>query len=447
MIGFLQALFWFLVATGVLVTFHEYGHYWVGRRFDVKVLTFSFGFGSPLWSRTGRDGTQWQVAAVPLGGYVRFLDDNEAEVAPIERDRAFNRKPVWQRLLILAAGPAANLLLCLALFWVALMIGVRTFSPVVGEVRGVAAESGLHAGDRLVAISDRPVRSWEAAVTPLALAAIDRQPLALTVQDPRGRLRDVSLRLDRLAGDFDQTDPLGEMGLGMSLADDAPRVGTVSPGFPAEGRLQPGDRILRVGTQPIERFSQIRPAIARQSSHGEPLRVEFERGGRRMDTTLVPRRIEAEGHVAAWILGVAPDRRPSVQRYGPAEAAQMAVSEARRQTGDMLALIARLVTGRASTRNLSGAIGIAQAANYEAQKGFSDLLWFMGALSLVLCVMNLLPIPILDGGRMVYYLIELVSGRPVGERMVMVGQFAGLAMVVGLIGLAFYNDLVRNLAS
>jgi regulator of sigma E protease len=236
------------------------------------------------------------------------------------------------------------------------------------------------------------------------------------------------------------------MGLGISLADDSPRVGAVSPGFPAEGKLQVGDRVLRVGVDPVQRFSQIRPAIVRQSPRGEPLVVEVERGGQRIVATLGLRRIQEDGR-AAWILGISPDRRPTVQKYGPSEAAVVTVNEVRRQTADMLGFIARLVTGKASSRNLSGAIGIAQAANYEAQKGFSSLLWFMGALSLILCVMNLLPIPILDGGRMLYYLIELVSGRPVGQRAMEVGQIAGLAIVVGLIVLANYNDVVRNLAS
>ena len=446
MIDILQLVLLFLLATGVLVTFHEYGHYLVGRSFGVRVLTFSFGFGKAVWSRIGRDGTKWQIAPVPLGGYVRFLDDSEAEIAPSEREHAFDRKPAWQRLLIMAAGPAANLLLCLLFFWIALMIGVRSFAPVIGDVHGVAAESGLQAGDRLVAIDEREVRSWESALTPLALAAIDREPLPLSVQDTQGRVRAVSLRLDHLAADFDQTDPLGAMGIGMSLADDAPRVGQVSPGFPADGHLQAGDRILRVGTQPIERFSQVRSAVARQAPRGEALAIEFQRGERRMIANLAPRRMAADGQVA-WVLGIRPGQRPSVQRYGPAAAARVAVAEARRQTVDMLGFIARLVTGKASTRNISGPIGIAQAADYEARKGFSDLLWFLGALSLVLCVMNLLPIPILDGGRMLYYLIELVSGRPVGDRAVMLGQVAGLAMVIGLIGLAFYNDLARNLAS
>jgi len=445
MISFLQHVFWFLVATGVLVTFHELGHYWVGRRFDVKVLTFSFGFGNPLWSRTGRDGTRWQVAPLLFGGYVRFLDENADEVvAPADRDRAFSRKPVWQRLLILLAGPAANLLLCLLFFWVALMVGVQTFAPVIGDVRGIAADSGLQAGDRLVALGERPVRSWESALTPLALAAVDRQPITVSVRDAQGHERDLILRLDHLAGNFDQTDPLGAIGIGMSLSDDSPRVGSVTPGYPAEGHLQPGDRILRLGDQPIARFSQIRQAIARQSAHGEPLVVRFERAGRPMSVTLSPRRYEEQGR-SAWILGVAPARTPTVQKYSAVEAARTALSEARVQAGDMLAFIGRLVTGRASTRNLSGAIGIAQAANYEAQRGFSDLVWFMGQLSLILCVMNLLPIPILDGGRMLYYLIELVSGRPVGERAVMAGQIAGLALVVGLIVLSNYNDVLRSL--
>jgi regulator of sigma E protease len=443
MSDFLAASFWFVLVLGVLVTFHEFGHFWVARRFGIRVLKFSVGFGRPLWSRVARDGTRWQVAMVPLGGYVQFLDEREHEVPPAERETAFNRKPAWQRILVVLAGPMANLLLCLLLFWIALQLGVPRLGAVLGETRGLAAEAGLVAGDRLVEVAGQPVGSWDGAVTPLALAAIDREAVSIVAQDAQGGRREVLLRLDRLAADFDQQDPLGALGLSADPYTDRPVVGAVSPEFPAAGHLQAGDRILRVGAASISRFSEIRPAVAAAAAGGQPVEVEYERDGRRALAKLLPKRSESGGK-PLWQLGVGPELHFSVQRYGPWQALRGAFAETRKQGGEMLGFLARLVTGKASAKNLSGVIGIAQVVHAEAQVGLSRLVMIMGALSLTLCIMNLLPIPVLDGGHLLYYLIELVSGRPVGERVLLAGQYAGLLMLAGLIGLAFYNDLVRT---
>ena len=442
MSSFFGAAFWFVVTLGVLVTFHEFGHFWVARRFGVRVLRFSVGFGRPLWSRIAADGTKWQVAAIPLGGYVQFLDEREHEVPPAQRETAFNRKPVWQRMLVVAAGPVANLLLCVLLMWVALQLGRPEFAPQLGETSGLAAQAGLAPGDRLVTVGGEEVDSWDGAMIPLALAAIDREAITVAVQDERGGRREVLLRLDQLPADFDQTNPLAAMGLGTSLASDNPVVGGISPGFPADGTLQVGDRILAVGGQPIARFSQIRPAMRAAAAGGGEVRIDYERAGRRASASLLPRRSEGPSG-PVWQVGVAPQLNLSVQRYAPLPALRAAVAETRKQAREMLAFIARLVTGKASAKNLSGVIGIAQVVHSEASVGISSLVWIMASLSLTLCVMNLLPIPVLDGGHLLYYLIELISGRPVGERVLLAGQYAGLLVLAGLIGLAFYNDLAR----
>jgi regulator of sigma E protease len=443
MSGFLQASFWFVLVLGVLVTFHEFGHYWVARRFGIRVLRFSVGFGKPLWSRVAKDGTRWQVAMVPLGGYVQFLDEREQEVAPAERESAFNRKPAWQRILVVLAGPMANLLLCILLFWAALQLGVPTLAPVLGESRGLAAEAGLKSGDRLVEVGGQPVNSWDGALTPLALAAIDRAPVTVAVQDANGARREVLLRLDRIPAEFDQADPLRAIGLSADIAADLPVVGAVEPGYPAAGKLQAGDRILRIGTQPIQRFSQIRSALAAAGPSGQALTVQYERAGQVAQTQILPRHTDSGGKTL-YQLGIAPELHLSVQRYAAWPALRAAFTEARKQGGEMLGFLGRLVTGKASAKNLSGVIGIAQVVHAEAQVGASRLILIMGTLSLTLCIMNLLPIPVLDGGHLLYYLIELVSGRPVGERVLLAGQYAGLLLLAGLIGLAFYNDLVRT---
>ena len=442
MSGFLGATWWFIVTLGVLVTFHEFGHYWVARRCGVKVLRFSIGFGRPLWSRLGKDGTRYQVAMIPLGGYVQFLDEREAEIDPAERERAFNRQSVLKRIAIVSAGPLANLLLCVVLLWTAFMIGRPGLVPILGSPVGLAADAGLRQGDRIVQVGDDLTPTWDQALTPLALAAIDRRPLTITVRDSDGHNAQRLLPLDRLPADFNQADPMAAIGLRTIMADNPPVVGQVSPGFPADGRLQPGDRILGIAGQPVGKFTDISVLLQKAAAPGTTIPIEFERAGQRLSESLAPRAVTVNGK-QVWQLGVASLQEFTVVRYGPVPAFRAALAETGKQSREMLGFIARLVTGKASSKNLSGVIGIAQVAQSEANLGASRLLWFMASLSLTLCIMNLLPIPVLDGGHLLYYLIELVSGRPVGERVLIAGQYAGLLVLAGLICLAFYNDLVR----
>ncbi len=445
MSGFFGAVWWFIITLGVLVTFHEFGHYWVARRAGVKVLVFSVGFGRALWSRIGADGTCYQIAMIPLGGYVRFLDERESEVAPAERDRAFNRQPVLKRIAIVAAGPIANLLLCIALLWTTFMLGWPGVAPVLGKSEGLAAAAGLQEGDRIVEVDGESTPTWNHAIAPLALAAIDRKPVSLLVQDIQGHLRSRVLPLDRLSVDFNQTDPIAAIGLNPPTASGPAVVGQVLEGSPAEGKLLPGDRILSIAAQPVARFSDIAPTLQRSAKPGQLLVLELERGDRVLRQSLMPRQESVNG-VGVWRLGVGLTQELIVLQYGPVAAFRAALAETGKQSREMLRFIARLVTGKASSKNLSGVIGIAQVAQSEANLGASRLLWFMASLSLTLCIMNLLPIPVLDGGHLLYYLIELVSGRPVGERVLIAGQYAGLLLLAGLICLAFYNDIVRTIS-
>ena len=445
MSGFLGAVFWFIVTLGVLVTIHEFGHFWVARRCGVRVLKFSVGFGRPLWSRVASDGTRYQVAAIPLGGYVQFLDEREGEVAPAERELAFNRQPVGRRIAIVLAGPMANLLLCVALFWGAFLVGLPGTVPMVGSVQGLAEQSGLRPGDRIVAVDGAPVSTWDQLITPLALAAIDRRTLGLQVEDAAGLRSEKQLRLDRLPADFDQANPLAAAGLGVGVGELEAVVGRVLDGSPAAGQLQPGDRILSVDGRAVARWADI-PAVVRAATPGKPLSIVLLREGRELRLAITPQAAQADGKQVLQ-LGVGPAIAVALRKYAPAAALGAAWAETRKQTRETLAFLGRLVTGKASSKNISGAIGIAQVAQAEASLGFARLIAFMASLSLMLCVMNLLPIPVLDGGHLLYYLIELVSGRPVGERVLVAGQYAGLLVLAGLIGLAFYNDLVRTIFS
>lgn len=444
MSDFFGAVWWFIVTLGVLVTFHEFGHFWVARRCGVKVVRFSVGFGRPLWSRVAADGTRYQVAMIPLGGYVQFLDEREAEVAPIHREMAFNRQSVGKRIAIVAAGPIANLILCIGLFWAAFMIGWPGVAPIIGAPQGLAAEAGLRSGDRIVQIGNQLTPTWNHALTPLALAEIDRKPVTITVEDSDGRTSQRVLQLDRLPANFDQTDPLAAIGMTTIMAEDPPLVGQVQAGLPADGKLLPGDRILKVAGRPVAKFVEIGNILQTAAPSGQPVTIEFERDGRVLSQSLAPVQVTDNG-VKRWRFGIGSRRELTVLRYGPVPAFRAAVSETGKQTREMLRFLAGLTTGKASSKNLSGVIGIAQVAQAEANLGASRLIGFMASLSLTLCIMNLLPIPVLDGGHLLYYLIELVSGRPVGERVLIAGQYIGLLLLAGLICLAFYNDLVRTI--
>lgn len=446
MSGFLGGIGWFIVTLGVLVTFHEFGHYWVARRCGVQVLRFSIGFGRVLWSRVARDGTRYQIALIPLGGYVQFLDEREHEVAPIDRDRAFNRQPVLKRIAIVIAGPLANLVLCVGLLWATYLMGWPDLAPVIGPTSGLAAEAGLHEGERIVQVGDQMTPTWTQAMTPLVLSAIERHPVTLTLTDSQGHSVRRTLPLDRLPVDFDQRDPLKAMGLTSLASQDRPIIGTLAEAGAAQGKLQPGDEILRIGDQPIQHFSEIPHALQNATgSTGEPVAVVLRRDGQRLQTIITPQWGEGGKGKAAWLLGIAPHRDLTVLRYGPIDALGAALAETGKQTREMLTFIVQLIKGNASSKNLAGVIGIAQAAQAEASLGASRLLFFMASLSLTLCIMNLLPIPVLDGGHLLYYLIELVSGRPVNEQVLIAGQYVGLALLAALISLAFYNDLVRTI--
>ena len=445
MSGFFGAAWWFVVTLGVLVTFHEFGHYWVARRCGVKVLRFSIGFGRPLWSRIAADGTRYQIAMIPLGGYVQFLDERENEVAPAEREQAFNRQPVLKRIAIVSAGPMANLLLCLGLFWIAFMLGVPRMAPTIGTTTGLAAEAGLREGDRIVQVGTQIAGTWEQAVTPLALAEIDRRPTTITVEDAAGRRSAHLVRLDRLPADFNQADPLAAIGLTVRALQPPPVVGMVQPGSAADGVFQPGDRLLAIAGQPISRFSEIGPVLQKAAEVSPTVAVELRRREQLLRLAVTAKAVDHDGR-KVWQLGIGPPPEQFLQRFGPVAAIGVAITETGKQSREMLGFIARLVTGKASPKNLSGVIGIAQVAQAEANLGPSRLILFMASLSLTLCIMNLLPIPVLDGGHLLYYLIELVSGRPVGERVLIAGQYAGLLLLAGLICLAFYNDLVRTIS-
>jgi len=448
MTSFFGSVFWLLVTLGVLVTFHEFGHYWVARRCGVKVLRFSVGFGNAIWKRIGRDGTEYQIGAIPLGGYVKMLDAREGEVDPALRDQEFTRKPVWKRIAIVAAGPGFNLIFTLAAFWVMFMLGRPDVAPIVTAVpHSMAAEAGIQPGDRILSIDGRTVGTLTDAMDSVVNALLGRTPLPLTVRGSDGRSRQLVLPLEQLPAGQTVDQYLKELGL--DLAPPPAIAAIVMPGKPAAlAGMQGGDRIVAVNGQPVADyavFQKLVPAEAVKSPH---LQLAIERAGKPMLLAVDAQRESLQGQPVKWVIGVGgPEPEQVTLRYGPIRAFGASLQATWRNTAQTFNLIGKMVSGQASTNNLSGVIGIAQVANQSASMGLPWFLQFLALISLSLAILNLLPIPLLDGGHLLYYLVELVKGSPVSEQVMIVGQYIGLALLFSLMGLAFYNDIHRMLLS
>ncbi|MEX1826255.1 RIP metalloprotease RseP [Luteibacter sp. CQ10] len=445
---FLGSVFWLLVTLGVLVTFHEFGHYWVARRCGVRVLRFSVGFGRPLWRRVAKDGTEYQIAAIPLGGYVKMLDAREADVDPSQMSGEFTAKPVWKRIAIVAAGPAFNLIFTVAAFWAMYIVGKPDVVPLVTAApASVAAQAGIRPGDRIVAMDGQPVGTWSDAMDVLANALLGTSPLPVRVKGTDGAQRDVVLPLQKL----DNTGDIGQRfnQLGLAMAPLPAVVGTVLPGDPASlAGLRPGDRIVAVNGIPVDNFEAFTKLVPDEAKKSPKLSLAIVRDGQPSTVQLTARMKSEEGQPVRWMIGIsAVPPEAATLRYGPARAFTESLSATWTGTRNTLGLIGKMLSGEASTKNLSGVIGIAQVANDSANRGLGWFLNFLALVSLSLAILNLLPIPVLDGGHLLYYLIELVKGSPVSERTMIAGQYVGLALLFTLMGLAFFNDIQRMLVS
>ena len=453
MMEFLGPVIWLIVALGVLITFHEFGHFWVARRCNVRVLRFSVGFGRALWSRRGADGTQYQIAAIPLGGYVKMLDEREAPVAPAERDQAFNRKPVGQRIAIVAAGPIFNLIFAVAAFWLMFVVGIPETRPVIGQTTGIAAEAGLQEKDLIVRVDQRRTETWTHALLGLMAPALDRRPVTVEVEDKDGQRRVLTMPLDQLGTDFREEDTLGFLGIEPWRPDLPAIIGEVAEGSPADqAGLRADDRVVAINDEAVQGWQDIGRIIPEQAIHNDTiteLDVDIERDGRRLSFTLTPRLDQGRPVIGIQAPTPGPelqadfDRMFTIIRFGPIEALGQATGETWRLTSATLGILGRMITGKASLSNLAGPITIAQLAHSSARLGFSRFLFFLGLISLSLAIINLLPIPMLDGGHLMYFMAEIIKGSPVSERTQIVGQYVGLLMVIGLMSLAIFNDILR----
>ncbi len=440
----------FLVAIGVLVAFHEYGHYWVARRCGVKVLRFSIGFGKPLWTRRDREGVEWTVSAIPLGGYVKMLDEREGPVAPAERARAFNQASVGRRIAIVSAGPAFNFALAILLYWGVYVLGVQGMRPVLAEppAGSVAAAAALREGEAIVAVGDESTPQWTQLRTQILDRVLGGGQLPVTVQGRDGAQRVVVLDLGgvRLDPEF----LFDDLGLQPYQPPVPARLQEIVPGESAAAAgFLPGDLLLSYNGVPITSWQQWAGWL--RAHPGEVARVEVERDGQRLQIELIIGQLhQGDQTIGRFGAAVAPpgdlwqDLR-AVNRLGPVEALPAAVVQTWRMSSLTLRMLARMITGDVSVKNVSGPIQIAQVAGFSAQVGLVSFLSFMAIVSVSLGVLNLLPVPVLDGGHLLYYVVEAIKGSPVSERVQEAGQRVGLTLLVMLMGLAFYNDIARLL--
>jgi regulator of sigma E protease len=445
----------FVVALGLLIVVHEFGHYLVARLCGVKVTRFSVGFGRPLWvRRLGRDQTEWVVAAVPLGGYVKMVDEREGPVAASDLPRAFNRQGVWRRIAIVCAGPAANFLLAIALYWVLFLAGIQEAKPVLGapDPGTPAAAAGVERGDLVRSVNGQSTTSWGDVRWRLLELALERRDATLEVLEDGRTIRSRTLDLASLEAPDLESDFLVKLGLRLDRPLVPPVIDTLTAGGPAEqAGLRPGDRILSIDGEPIDSWSALVRKV--RASPGQALRVRIQGATGEREVTLVPESV-ARGDATYGRIGAGSRVDPDLMRdylvevrYPPVEALGRATAKTWEMSVFSLRMLWRMVTGSVSWRNLSGPVTIADYAGQSAQLGLAPYLAFLALISISLGVLNLLPIPMLDGGHLMYYSVEILKGSPVSDRVMELGQRIGLTLLLCLMAFAFYNDINRLLSS
>ena len=447
---------WFIVAVSLLVTVHEFGHYWVARRLGFKVLRFSVGFGKPIFSKVaGPDRTEYVVASIPLGGYVKMLDEREGPVPPEDLARSFTRKPPWQRILVLLAGPAFNILFAIIVLWgMFWWEGASETKPIVGDVivGSVAAKAGLRSGDEIQAVNGAPVAGQRDVVFALLDAMSSRGDASMSVHGSDGRTRVADLAVPDSAQRVKLTEP-SELfrGLGFDFwLPPAPAVlGNVIPQGPADrAGLKSGDRVIAIQGTPVKDFRDIVTQIG--SRPGETVEIAYRRGESDHHVTVVVASEQAEdgkrvGRIKVMQPTVTlPDSILLHTDFTLWGALERASSEAWNMTVMQGRLVARMVTGHVSVKNLSGPLSIAEYAGESAEAGAESFLEFLVLISLSLGFLNMLPIPILDGGQIVFQAVEWLKGSPLSERAQAFGQQVGIALLILLMGVALFNDIARQ---
>lgn len=441
----------FVVALGILITVHEFGHYWVARKAGVKVLRFSIGFGKPLWKWTrGPDHTEYVLAAVPLGGYVKMLDEREGEVAAEELPRAFNRQPLHKRFAIVFAGPLFNFLFAIVAYWLMFIAGIPGIKPIIDQVEphSIAQQAGLRQGDEIYSIDGRRTPTWSSARLELLSKALDEGTAELTVQDVDGEQRAVFLDLASTAGEFQEGRVLERVG----IVPKRPMLPAILGDLQQDGRavaagLKSGDKILAADGNKIKDWSDWVDYV--RARPDQLMRVEIERNGQVMQVDLTPARIKVGGEeigrigAAPKIIDSLPEELKAELSYNPAQAFIAGCLKTWDMSTLTLRMLGKMIIGEVSVDNLSGPITIAKYAGYTASVGLTAFLAFLAIVSISLGVLNLLPIPMLDGGHLMLYIIELIKGRPISDAIQLKLQHIGLVILLLLMSVAFYNDITR----
>jgi regulator of sigma E protease len=446
----------FVVTLGLLIVFHEFGHYLMARWCGVKVLRFSIGFGQPLLSkRWGKDQTEWVIAAFPLGGYVKMLDEREGSVAPQELPQAFNRKPVAHRFAIVAAGPAANFLLAILLYWLLFMLGVAAIKPVIGTVPPAtpAAFAGFERGETITKIGGEPVTTLQDARWLLLSHVVDQSsPVTVETINPLGHVNvrqvDVTdIQPDDLDGDF-----LKKIGLTIYQPDMEPIIAQVTPeSAGSRAGLRAGDKILEVNRKQIALWEELVQEI--RANPGTLLRLRIQRNSETVSIEAIPD-TATEGSEKVGKLGIGPkidqaefEKLMVEISYAPGTAMVRAISKTWETSVFTLQMLGKMLAGQVSWKNVSGPITIADYAGKSAQMGVAPYLGFLALISISLGVLNLLPIPVLDGGHLMYYVIEIIKGSPLSAKTAEIGQQVGMVLLFALMAFAIYNDVVRLIPS
>ena len=448
---FLFYLAAFVLVLGVLIVVHEFGHYLVARIAGVKVLRFSVGFGRALWSRrVGRDRTEFSIGAFPIGGYVKMLDEREGRVAPNELHRSFNRKSVWRRMAIVAAGPMANLLLAVVLFWTLFVSGTDELKPVLGTpfVGSPAELAGIKNGEQVLKMAGEPVRTWQDMRWSLLRSAVDQDVVELEVINERNEVAIRRLDVNAAKADGWQGDALEKLGLTVFRPTIPPVIGSVIPGSPADDAgLRQGDVIVQIADTVVTTWTDVVRRV--RESPEVSISLLVERNDETLSVTVTPERTSERGTVIGRIgasvddSGVDFDALLVRVSYGPVISLHKAVSETWDKSVFSLRMIGKMITGDISLRNISGPVTIADYAGQSAKLGLDYYLKFLALVSISLAVLNLLPVPILDGGHLLYYVLEIIRRKPLSDRAMEIGQQVGMALMLMLMALAFYNDVNR----
>ncbi|VAW76110.1 Intramembrane protease RasP/YluC, implicated in cell division based on FtsL cleavage [hydrothermal vent metagenome] len=441
----------FIIAISVLVAIHEFGHFWVAKKLGVKVLRFSIGFGKPLYRRTfGADNTEFVVAALPLGGYVKMLDEREAPVEENERGRAFNQKPLWVRSAVILAGPLFNFLFAIFAFWLMFVSGVPGMKPVLGEIEpaSIAARAGFSENDEILSIDGVTTQTWDEATMVLLDAALANRHSVVKVKSQSDRLLEHVINFSQAPDALAKGGLLKNLGFSLWRPRIPAVIDIVVPDKPAErAGLLPGDKVIAVNGEPMEFWREWVDVI--RANPGKAVTVRVLREGEAVELELMPEPVEEAGETVGKIGAAVQqpknfrnDLRVTV-RYSAADAIGRSVAKTWETSALTVRTLWGMLAGRASVENISGPLSIAQYAGYSASGGLASFLKFLAIVSVSLGVLNLLPVPILDGGHLLYNIIEWLQGKPLSEYAQQIGQQLGIVMLLLLMSIAFYNDLSR----